>query len=110
MKQDLDVTERAKQNLKEKFTYPAIFYYENKNGNIPFAVLLEDKKTVFRYTRDSKQTISSDSYEFIKDCYKMNLGSTSEAELFIVDDASEDDISRILKKVKESKFTKTIGK
>jgi hypothetical protein len=52
--------------------------------------------------------MASDSYEFIKDCYKMNLGSTSTAELFIVDDASEDDISRIVKKVKESKFTKNI--
>ena len=55
MKQDIDVTERAKKNLKEKFTYPAIFYYENKNGNIPFAVLLEDKKTAVRYTKNIKQ-------------------------------------------------------
>ena len=110
MKQDLEVTKSAKKNLKEKFTYPAIFYYENKNGNIPFAILLEDKKTAVRYTKNGEQNIASDSYEFIKDCYKMNLGSTSEAELFIVDDASDDDISRILKKVKESKFTKTIGK
>jgi hypothetical protein len=108
MKQDIDVTERAKKNLKEKFTYPAIFYYENKNGNIPFAVLLEDKKTAVRYTKNGEQSMASDSYEFIKDCYKMNLGSTSTAELFIVDDASEDDISRIVKKVKESKFTKNI--
>lgn len=110
MKQDLEVTKSAKKNLKEKFTYPAIFYYENKNGTIPFAILLEDKKTAVRYTKNGEQNIASDSYEFIKDCYKMNLGSTSEAELFIVDDASDDDISRILKKVKESKFTKTIGK
>jgi hypothetical protein len=109
VKQDLDVTKRARRNLKEKFTYPAIFYYEYENGDIPFAVLLNEKNNIVRYTKNAKQQLIGESYEFIKDCYKMNLGSTSEAELFIVDDASEDDILRILKKVKESKFTKTIG-
>lgn len=108
MKQDINKTKEAEQNPKEKITYPAIFYYEYENGDIPFAVLLNNKKNTVRYTKNAKQQLISASYEFIKDCYKLNMGSTSTAVLFIVNGASKDDILRILKQVKKSKFAKTI--
>jgi hypothetical protein len=96
MEQDIERTKSAFAQANEKFTYPGVIYVEHANGNIAPVVVVEAENEYTEYSWDNQVTYNSDRHKYINSALKLAPHSQSEAKLFVINDATDEDIERVL--------------
>lgn len=96
MERDKEKTKETLQNPDKEFVYPAVFYHETESGLITLAVVLWDKNTAVRYSSSGTMYLNPGHYEKIRDVYRLSISSQSDERLYVIDNALDEDIQRIL--------------
>lgn len=107
MEQDIQRTKKSFKNLKNEITYPAVLYVETKLGNIAPVLVLERKGRITSYFWDDMKRFDSNDYNIVADIVKLSIGSQSDAKLFFIDNASSEDIDRVVNQAKKNKIVKS---
>jgi len=101
MERDKEKTRETLKDLNKKFVYPAVFYHETGNGLITLAVVLWDKNTAVRFSSSGTMYLNPALYEKVEDVFRLSINSQSDETLYVVDNALDEDIQRILNKMNE---------
>jgi hypothetical protein len=96
MERDKEKTRETLRTPDKEFVYPAVFYHETESGLITLAVVLWDKNTAVRYSSSGTMYLNPAHYEKIRDVYRLSINSQSDERLYVIDNALDEDIQRIL--------------
>lgn len=96
MERDKEKTRETLRKPDKEFVYPAVFYHETESGLITLAVVLWDKNTAVRYSSSGTMYLNPAHYEKIRDVYRLSINSQSDERLYVIDNALDEDIQRIL--------------
>lgn len=103
MQQDIESTKLSFATPTKSLSHPAIIYIESQTGNIaPIIVTSSDEESTY-YFWDQKVTYRDSRYKTVNDSLYLSTNSQSSARLFIRENASPEDISRVLGQAKKNK-------
>lgn len=106
MIEDLEATKEALSDKKTKLAYPSLYYYEYPNGNIMFVTVVNEKNDATMNTYGSQSPVPNANFETVGDIYIRGVGSQTDARLFVINGASDDDITRVLTQMANNKVRK----
>jgi hypothetical protein len=101
MERDKEKTTKTLKDLNKEFVYPAVFYHETSKGLITLAVILWDKNTAVKFSSSGTMYLNPAHYEKVKDVFRLSINSQNDEALYVVDNALEEDVQRILNKMNE---------
>ena len=96
MREDIERTKSAMAMANEKFTFPGVIYVEHPNGNIAPVVVVEREGEYTEYSWGEQRTYENSRHDYINSALKLAPNSQSVAKLFVINDATEEDIERVL--------------
>lgn len=105
MREDIERTKSAMAMANEKFTYPGVIYVEHTNGNIDPVIVIEGEDEYTEYSWGDQRTFTNNRHNYINSALKVAPNSQSTAKLFVINDATDEDIERVL--TQASKNVKT---
>lgn len=103
MQQDIESTKTSFTTPKKALSHPAIIYVEYASGNIaPIIVTKSDEEATY-YSWDQQVVYKDSRYKRVEDALLLSTTSQSQSRLFIRENASPEDISRVLGQAKKNK-------
>jgi hypothetical protein len=103
MEQDIEPTKSALKTPMEKFSFPGVIYVEHENGNIAPVIVIEAENDYTEYFWDNQRTRQDDRYNYIKSAFLHSPNSQSSAKLFVINNATDADIERVLEQASKNK-------
>lgn len=102
MQQDIERTKSAFAQSSQQFDYPGVIYVEHSNGNIDPVIVVESENEYTQYSWGDQTTFNNDRHKYIRSALKLMPHSQSEAKLFVINDATDDDIERVLSQAQKN--------
>lgn len=96
MEQDIERTKSAFAQSSQKFAYPGVIYVEHPNGVIDPVVVVEAENEYTQYSWRDQTTYNNDRHKYIRSALRLMPHSQSQAKLFVINDATDEDIERVL--------------
>lgn len=96
MEEDIERTKSAFAQKNEKFAYPGVIYVEHQNGTIDPVVVIEAENEYTEYSWGDQTSYNNDRHKYIRSALRLAPNSQSSAKLFVINDATNEDIERVL--------------
>lgn len=96
MIEDIESTKVSFATPQKGLSHPAIIYLESPTGTIaPIIVTSSDEQYVYHFW-DDRTTFKDGRYKTVSDALKIAPGSQSASVLYIRENASDEDVARVL--------------
>lgn len=103
MQQDIESTKLSFATPNKALSHPAIIYTESRSGAIaPIIVTRSDEESTY-YFWDTKVDYKDSRYKRVSDALYLSTNSQADSNLFIRENASPEDIARVLGQAKKNK-------
>jgi hypothetical protein len=103
MIEDIESTKVSFATPQKGLSHPAIIYVENRSGTIaPVIVTKSDEEYVFHFWGD-KTSYKDGRYKIVSDALKIAPGSQTNSLLYIRENASGEDVARVLGQARKNK-------
>lgn len=110
MQEDIESTEAAFAIPKKMLSHPALIYVEMKSGNIAPVIVTKSDYDYTEHFWDNRTVRRDGRFKFVKDVLLIAPGSQAEGKLFIRENASDEDIARVLGQMKKNRSLFDKGK
>jgi hypothetical protein len=103
MEQDIERSRVSLKNKMEEIKFPAVIYVETPKGNIAPIIVVKSPDEYTEYFWNRSRTHKTRRFTRVLDVFQMAPNSQSESTLFFLNDASPEDIERVLKQAEQNK-------